>query len=47
VGRHLLISDAVLRVAPSLAPCLRSLGRHRLRGVSEAREVYAGDEAPA
>jgi adenylate cyclase len=43
VGRHLLISDAVLRAAPSLAPRLKPLGRYRLRGVSEAREVYAGD----
>jgi adenylate cyclase len=43
VGRHLLISDAVLRAAPALAPSLKPLGRYRLRGVSEAREVYAGD----
>jgi adenylate cyclase len=43
VGRHLLISDAVLRAAPALAPRLTPLGRYRLRGVSEAREVYAGD----
>ncbi len=40
LGRHLLISDAVLRAAPALRPRLRSLGRHRLRGVREPREVF-------
>jgi adenylate cyclase len=43
VGRHLLISDAVVRAAPALAQRLCPLGHRRLRGVSEAREVYAGD----
>jgi adenylate cyclase len=40
LGRHLLVSDAVLRAAPALRPRLRSLGRHRLRGVREPREVF-------
>ena len=40
VGRNLLVSDSFVRAAPALRPQLRSLGRHRLRGVREEREVY-------
>ncbi len=42
LGRNLLISDSFVRAAPALRPRLRSLGRHRLRGVREPREVFAG-----
>jgi adenylate cyclase len=40
LGQHLLISDSFVRAAPELQPRLRSLGRHRLRGVSEMHEVF-------
>jgi adenylate cyclase len=40
LGRNLLVSDSFVRAAPALAPQLRSLGRHRLRGVREEREVF-------
>jgi adenylate cyclase len=40
LGRHLLVSDAVVRAAPAMAASLRSLGRHALRGVREPREVF-------
>ena len=40
LGRNLLISDSFVRAAPALRPRLRSLGRHRLRGVREEREVF-------
>jgi adenylate cyclase len=43
VGRHLLISESFVQAAPALRMQLRSLGHHRLRGVREAREVFAGD----
>jgi adenylate cyclase len=43
LGRHLLISDSFVRAAPALKPRLRSLGRHALRGVREAREVFTMD----
>lgn len=43
LGRHLLISDSFVRAAPALEPRLRSLGRHALRGVREAREVFTID----
>jgi len=42
LGRNLLISDSFVRAAPALRPQLRSLGRHRLRGVREPREVFTG-----
>jgi adenylate cyclase len=37
----LLVSDSFVRAAPSVRARLRSLGRHRLRGVREPREVLA------
>ncbi|MGH6927701.1 MAG: adenylate/guanylate cyclase domain-containing protein, partial [Dongiaceae bacterium] len=40
LGRNLLISDSFVRAAPGLRPQLQSLGRHRLRGVREPREVF-------
>lgn len=40
LGRNLLISDSFVRAAPALRPRLQSLGRHRLRGVREPREVF-------
>ena len=40
LGRNLLISDSFVRAAPALRPQLQSLGRHRLRGVREPREVF-------
>ena len=40
LGRNLLISDSFVRAAPALRPRLRSLGRDRLRGVREEREVF-------
>ena len=43
LGLHLLISDSFVRAAPALQPHLRSLGRHRLRGVRESREVFTKD----
>ncbi len=47
LGRHLLISDSFVRAAPALRPRLQSLGRHRLRGVREAREVFTSATPPA
>lgn len=41
LGRNLLISDSFVRAAPALHPQLRSLGRHKLRGVREEREIFA------
>jgi adenylate cyclase len=43
LGRNLLISDSFVRAAPVLRPQLQSLGRHRLRGVRESREVFTSD----
>jgi adenylate cyclase len=43
VGRRLVVSDSFVRAAPALALELRSLGRHRLRGVAEPIEVFAAD----
>jgi len=40
LGLNLLISDTLARAAPALAPKLRSVGRHRLRGVREPQEVF-------
>ena len=42
LGRNLLISDSFVRAAPALQGQLRSLGRHKLRGVREEREVFTG-----
>lgn len=39
--RPLLVSDALVQVAPALRSQLVSLGRHRLRGVRGPREVFA------
>ncbi|HSD33966.1 MAG TPA: adenylate/guanylate cyclase domain-containing protein, partial [Alphaproteobacteria bacterium] len=39
LGSPLLVSDSFVRAAPSVR--LKSLGRHRLRGVREPREVFA------
>jgi adenylate cyclase len=47
LGLNLLISDSFARAAPALAPKLRSVGRHRLRGVREPQEVFAAVAAPA
>ncbi|MGH6948878.1 MAG: adenylate/guanylate cyclase domain-containing protein [Kiloniellales bacterium] len=44
LDRQLLVSDSLVRAAPALRGRLRSLGRYRLRGVSEAREVYGLDQ---
>jgi len=41
LGRNLLVSDSFVRAAPALRAQLRSLGRHKLRGVREEREVFA------
>lgn len=43
LGRNLLISDSFVRAAPALRPRLQSLGRHRLRGVREPREVFTSE----
>jgi adenylate cyclase len=40
LGVSLLISDSFVRAAPALLPRLQSLGRHKLRGVREPREVF-------
>jgi adenylate cyclase len=45
LGRHLLISDSFVRAAPALRARLRSLGRHRLRGVREPREVFTSESS--
>jgi adenylate cyclase len=47
LGRNLLISDSFVRSAPALRPRLQSLGRHRLRGVREAREVFTSGSPPS
>ena len=41
LGRNLLVSDSFVRAAPALRAQLRSLGRHKLRGVREEQEVFA------
>ena len=41
LGVSLLMSQSFARSAPALASQLRSVGQHRLRGVSEAQEVFA------
>lgn len=41
LGVPLLVSDSFVRAAPELRARLRSVGLHRLRGVREAREVFA------
>src|SRR5262245_23037734 len=43
LGRNLLVSDSFVRAAPALRTQLQSLGRHRLRGVREPREVFASN----
>jgi adenylate cyclase len=40
LGLSLLVSDSFANAAPELRARLRSVGRHRLRGVREAREVF-------
>jgi len=45
LGRHLLLSDVFVAAGPALDRPLRSLGRHRLRGVSTAHEVFTLEEA--
>jgi adenylate cyclase len=40
LGHHLLISDSFVAAASALRSRVRSLGRHRLRGVREPREVF-------
>ncbi len=40
LGHPRLVSGAMVEAAPALRGVLRSLGRHRLRGVREAREVF-------
>jgi len=40
LGLDLLISQSFANAAPALRPQLRSLGRHGLRGVREAQEVF-------
>jgi adenylate cyclase len=41
LDQPLLVSDALVQVAPALRQRLTSLGRHHLRGVREAREAFA------
>lgn len=43
LSRHMLISNSFIRAAPALLPQLQSLGRHRLRGVSEPQEIFGID----
>jgi adenylate cyclase len=45
LGEPLLISETFARAAPGLRDQLRSMGRHRLRGVREPQEVFALAEA--
>jgi adenylate cyclase len=40
LGLPLLVSDSFASAAPELRARLRSVGRHRLRGVRESREVF-------
>jgi adenylate cyclase len=40
LGLSLLVSDSFARAAPEVRARLRSVGRHHLRGVREAREVF-------
>jgi adenylate cyclase len=40
LGRPLLVSDALVSFAPALRPRLIALGRYRLRGVRQGREVF-------
>ncbi len=40
LGLNLLVSDSFVGAAPGLRGQLRPLGRHRLRGVREAREIF-------
>jgi adenylate cyclase len=44
LDRQLLVSDSFVHAAPALRPKLRSLGHHRLRGVSGPREVFTSDD---
>ena len=41
LGVPLLISESFVQAAPALRAELRSMGRHRLRGVREEKEVFA------
>jgi len=45
LGEPLLISESFARAAPGMRARLRSMGRHRLRGVREPKEVFALSEA--
>jgi adenylate cyclase len=40
LGHPLLVSDSFAEASPDVRARLRSVGRHRLRGVREAREVF-------
>ena len=40
LGLPLLVSDSFADAAPEVRARLRSVGRHHLRGVREAREVF-------
>jgi adenylate cyclase len=41
LGVPMLISESFVRAAPGLRERLRSMGRHRLRGVRDPKEVFA------
>jgi len=47
LSEPMLISGSFVRAAPELLQQLRSMGRHRLRGVREEREVFAIEVASA
>jgi adenylate cyclase len=40
LGLNLLASESFVHAAPALRRRMRSLGRHRLRGIREPREVF-------
>jgi adenylate cyclase len=45
LGVPLLLSESFVQAAPNLRAQLRSLGRYKLRGVREAREVFIVDKS--